>query len=173
MTMTVQTIELASEPVTPFRIAIVQSMFNRSITDLLLEGALERLRKVKQYTSPLLIVEVPGAVEIPVIVDQLLSQENEIIYDAIIALGAVIRGETDHYCYVCQQVSDGCARLSLHYHVPVIFGVLTVDNIEQARARVGEQTSEGSNSKSNKGYQVAEAALQMIVMQQKIRDTLC
>lgn len=117
-----------------FSIAIVVSQFNQTITQELLRGALERLAHYKIAKERITVVEVPGAVEIPLIV-QRLAKNNQ--HKIIIALGAVIRGETTHYEYVCQQVSAGCQRVALDYELPVIFGVLTTENEEQAWDRLG------------------------------------
>lgn len=119
---------------TSFPIAVVVSTFNQPITDALKRGALERLQELGFQSTHILLVEVPGAVEIP-IVTQMLAKKNK--FEAIIALGAVIRGETTHYDYVCEQVSQGCQQVMLDYDIPVIFGILTTENEEQAWARVG------------------------------------
>jgi len=102
---------------------------------------------------------VPGAFEIPVVVKTLLDKS---VYDAIITLGAVIRGETPHFDYICDACSSGISRLALDYGVPVIFGVLTVDTTEQALDRSGEE-------ESNKGSEAAEAALEMIGVLSQIK----
>ncbi|MGB6976649.1 MAG: 6,7-dimethyl-8-ribityllumazine synthase, partial [Gammaproteobacteria bacterium] len=106
------------------------------------------------------VVHVPGAVEIPVTAQQLANTGN---YDAIICLGAVIRGETDHYEYVCHQVSDGCQRVALDHHLPVIFGILTTDTVEQALARAG-------GSHGHKGRESADAALAMVAIMQQLHE---
>lgn len=119
---------------TSFPIAIVVSQFNTDITTALLQGALTRLQDLGFDSEHILVVEVPGAIEIPLIIQKLVGTSR---YDAIIALGAVIRGETTHYDYVCQQVSDGCRQVALENEVPVIFGVLTTENEAQAWDRLG------------------------------------
>lgn len=131
--------------------AIVVSEFNPEITSKLLEGALTRFAEKGIPRAHIKVVKVPGAIEIP-LVAQILAQRK--IYAAIIALGAVIRGETTHYDYVCQQVSDGCQKVMLDHNLPVIFGVLTTENDEQALARVG-----GANG--HKGKDAADAAMAM------------
>jgi 6,7-dimethyl-8-ribityllumazine synthase len=98
------------------------------------------------------VVEVPGAFELPLVAKQLLSSNK---FDAVIILGAVIRGETDHYDYVCQQVSAGCQQVSLEMKKPVIFGVLTTNNEDEALARVG-------GKHGHKGDDAAQAALMMV-----------
>jgi|JI10StandDraft_1071094.scaffolds.fasta_scaffold78578_4 6,7-dimethyl-8-ribityllumazine synthase len=132
------------------RIAIVVSEFNQAVTHKLLQGAQERLRElaVKEETA----VWVPGAIEIPLIVQHLAKTKA---YEAIIALGAVIRGETTHYDYVCQQVSMGCQQVALEHHIPVIFGVLTTENEQQALDRAGGQ-------QGHKGRDAVNTAFAMI-----------
>ncbi|GGI77582.1 6,7-dimethyl-8-ribityllumazine synthase [Legionella impletisoli] len=134
-----------------FPVAVVVSRFNQEITQALLSGAVQRLKERGIQEHDLVVIEVPGAVEIPLIA-QHLAKKNEV--KAIIALGAVIRGETTHYDYVCQQVSHGCQQVSLAYHIPVIFGVLTTENEEQAWDRLG-------GSHGHKGMDVADAAIEM------------
>ncbi len=114
------------------RIAIVVSQFNEEITTRLLQGALQRLEELGNQAQK--VLQVPGAIEIPLIAQKLARQNH---YDVLIALGAVIRGETDHYDYVCQQVSYGCQKVALENNIPVIFGVLTTENEQQALERVG------------------------------------
>lgn len=134
------------------RIAIVVSLFNSFITDRLRFGCVQRLMNQGVAKEHLTIVEVPGAVELP-LTSKLLAQTKQ--YDAIIMLGCVIRGDTDHYDYVCQQVSYGCQHIALENGLPVIFGVLTTDNEEQALARVG-------GLHGHKGVDAADAALTML-----------
>ncbi|MCD6039463.1 MAG: 6,7-dimethyl-8-ribityllumazine synthase [Gammaproteobacteria bacterium] len=117
-----------------FNVAIVISRFNRDITQKLYEGAIQRLEELDFNTQQVTLVWVPGAIEIP-ITAQRLAQTNK--FEAIICLGAVIRGETKHFDYVCQQVSQGCQQVSLTQNIPLIFGILTVENEEQALDRVG------------------------------------
>lgn len=133
-------------------IAIIVSRFNETITKKLAEGALNRLLERGIKRDSIDVIHVPGAVEIPLIA-KLLAKSGS--YHAIIALGAVIRGETSHYDYVCEQVSQGCQRVMLDYELPVIFGVLTTENEEQALDRVG-------GTHGHKGVDAAEAALEMI-----------
>ncbi len=135
----------------PFALAIVVSQFNSKITEALLEGAISYLQRRGFSVEDITVVHVPGAVEIP-LVAQRLAKKNR--YGAIIALGAVIRGETTHYDYVCKQVSDGCQAVSLKYDIPVIFGVLTTENEAQAYERTG-------GIHGHKGIAAAETALQM------------
>lgn len=133
-------------------IAVVTSRFNEEVTKRLHEGALARLAELGWSYAQLTDVWVPGAVEIP-LTAQALAKTGR--YSAIICLGAVIRGETAHFDYVCEQVSQGCQRVSLEQEVPVIFGVLTTENIAQALARTG-------GLHGHKGREAADAAIEMI-----------
>ena len=135
-----------------YKIAIVVSQFNQEIADNLLQGALDQLSFLGIERQSVVILKVPGAVEIP-LVAKLLAKSRK--YNAIICLGVVIRGETGHYDFVCKQVSDGCAKVMLDYEIPVIFGVLTTDTTEQALARSG-------GAEGNKGAFAADAAIKMI-----------
>lgn len=164
----IQTIPLNDIPDRPIQVAMVRSLFYPELTDLLLKGALKRLELVKAHVQSVLVVDVPGAFELPLMADTLLSSSHHKInpYDAVIALGVVMRGDTDHYRYVCEQVSQGCMRVGLATKVPVIFGVLTVENEAQAMARLGGEHGD-------KGYEAAEAALQMVHAQQRIRSVSC
>lgn len=139
-------------------IAIVISRFNEEITEKLYQGAVERLQELGVAKEAITVVWVPGAIEIPLIAKQFAHSKS---YHAIIALGAVIRGETTHYDYVCQQVSYGCQRVALTYSVPVIFGVLTTEDEEQAFARVG-------GAHGHKGRDAADAALEIISVLEQI-----
>jgi 6,7-dimethyl-8-ribityllumazine synthase len=142
----------------PFSIALVVSQFNETITSALKHGAIERLLELGFSENDLLVVEVPGAVEIP-FAAQLLAKKQQV--DVIIALGAVIRGDTSHYDYVCDQVSQGCQRVMLDNQIPVIFGVLTTDNEEQALERVG-------GSHGHKGRDAADCAMTMYSIAKQI-----
>lgn len=134
------------------QIAIIVSRFNTSITEKLLQGAMERLKEAGVNDSNISVIHVPGAIEIP-LTAQLMAKKK--YYQAIICLGAVIRGDTSHYDYVCEQVSQGCQKVMLDYDIPVIFGVLTTENEEQAAARVG-------GAEGHKGKDAADAALEMV-----------
>lgn len=136
------------------RIAIVVSQFNQNITDLLLDGTVSQLSASGVTKEQIRVFKVPGAIEIPLIA-KLLARSKE--YSAIICLGAVIRGETDHYDYVCQQVSQGCQQVMMEFEIPVIFGVLTTDTIAQAQDRVG-------GAFGHKGHEAADAAIDMIML---------
>lgn len=132
--------------------AIVVSEFNDEITDELLSGAVSQLIALGVVKKNIKVVRVPGAVEIP-LVAKLLAKSKK--YKAIICLGAVIQGDTNHYDYVCQQVSDGCQRVMLDHEVPVIFGILTTRNLKQAKDRIG-------GKEGHKGKEAAEAAVEMV-----------
>ncbi|EKD92160.1 MAG: riboflavin synthase beta chain (6,7-dimethyl-8-ribityllumazine synthase) [uncultured bacterium] len=136
------------------KIAVITSCFNDEITEKLKTGALERLMQHGISQEQLTVIDVPGAIEIPLIAKQCANQKK---YHAIICLGAVIRGETSHYDYVCEQVSQGCQKVMMHYDIPVIFGVLTTENTAQAHDRVG-------GAHGHKGYDAVDAALKMIVL---------
>lgn len=138
--------------------AIIVGEFNASITEKLLEGALARLAEHEVPAAEIDVIKVPGAVEIP-LTAQLLAKKQR--YLAIICLGAVIRGDTDHYDYVCQQVSNGCQQVMLAFEVPVIFGILTTNNEQQALDRIG-------GKEGHKGKDAADAALAMTRIMQTI-----
>lgn len=133
------------------RFGIVVSRFNEFITGKLLEGALDCLYRHGVRKSDIEIAWVPGAFEIPLIAQKLASSGR---YDAVICLGAVIRGATTHFEYVAAEVAKGIAHVALQSGVPVIFGVLTTENIEQAIERAGTKAG-------NKGFSAAETALEM------------
>lgn len=142
----------------PMTIAIVVSRFNAEITERLLDGAKSQLNSRGIDDQHITTVWVPGAVELPLAAQQFARSG---CVQAIICLGAVIQGDTDHYDYVCQQVSYGCQRVSLTHNVPVIFGVLTTQNNSQALARVG-------GHHGHKGRDAADTALAMIDVMQTI-----
>lgn len=141
-----------------FPIALIVSYFNHTVTDALKEGALERLSELGFRSRDILVIEVPGAVEIP-LVAKILAKKNRV--HAIVALGAVIRGETSHYDYVCDQVSQGCQRVMLEHDLPVIFGVLTTENEEQAWDRLG-------GKHGHKGKEAVDCAVAMHAIMQQL-----
>ena len=143
------------------RLAIVVSEFNQAITDKLLQSARNRLIERGVRASHITVVRVPGAVEIPLTAQLLAKSKN---YSAIICLGAVVRGDTNHYDYVCQQVSQGCQQAMLDFDIPIIFGLLTTDSIEQAEERAG-------GKKGDKGIEAADAALAMVKVVSAIINT--
>ena len=133
------------------KVAIVASRFNEIIVNKLLGGAVDGLVRHGVDEKNITAVWVPGAFEIPLIADKMASSGK---YDAVIAVGAVIRGSTTHYDYVCSEVSKGIAQASLKNGVPVMFGVITTENIEQALERSGSKAG-------NKGYDCALGAIEM------------
>ena len=113
------------------RLAFVVSRFNEEVTTKLLDGALARAQERGFANSDITVVWVPGAIEIPIAAQRLALRRSP--YGAIVCLGAVIRGETSHYDYVCQSVTQGCSQVALNQNIPVVFGVLTTDTEEQDR----------------------------------------
>ena len=134
------------------KVGIVAARFNEFITGKLLSGALDGLSRHGVEGDDIDIAWVPGAFEIPLIASKMAKSGK---YDAVICLGAVIRGSTSHYDYVCAEVSKGIATVSLNSDVPVMFGVLTTDTIEQAIERAGAKAG-------NKGYDCALGAVEMV-----------
>ena len=133
------------------KVGIVVARFNEFIGSKLLGGAIDGLVRHGMNEDDIEVIWVPGAFEIPVMA-QKMAQSTK--YDAIICLGAVIKGSTSHYDYVCAEVSKGIASVSLQFGLPVMFGVLTTDNIEQAIERAGTKAG-------NKGYDCALSAIEM------------
>ena len=134
------------------KIGIVVARFNEFITSKLLSGALDGLKRHEVSEENIDIAWVPGAFEIPLVASKMAQSGR---YDAVICLGAVIRGSTSHYDYVCNEVSKGIAQVSLSTALPVLFGVLTTENIEQAIERAGTKSG-------NKGYECACGAIEMV-----------
>ena len=134
-----------------FKIAIVVASFNEDITGKMLKGAKETLNQNKVKIGNIKITKVPGSFEIP-LACQRLAQEKK--YDGIVAIGCVIKGETDHYYYIANEVSRGIMDVMLNFSIPIGFGVITTNNLKQAKDR--------SSAKSNKGSEAAEAVLEMI-----------
>lgn len=140
------------------KFAIVVSRFNDFIGEHLVGGALDALNRNGAKEDDVAIFKVPGAFEIPLVAKQLALQKN---YDAVICLGAVIRGATPHFEYVSAEVSKGIANASLETGTPMAFGVITTDNIEQAIERAGSKAG-------NKGWSAAIAAIEMVDLLRKI-----
>ena len=134
------------------KIGIVAARFNEFITAKLLEGAMDGLLRHNMDEKDIHVAWVPGAFEIPLIASKMAKSRK---YEAVICLGAVIRGSTSHYDYVCSEVSKGIASVSLESGVPVMFGVLTTENIEQAIERAGTKAG-------NKGFDCAVGAIEMV-----------
>ena len=141
------------------RFAVVAAKFNRDVVDRLVEGALQGFRKHGVADDSVDLVRVPGSLEVPLVCQQLAVNGR---YAAIVALGAVIKGETDHYTYVCQEAAAGVMRATLATGVPIIFGILTCQSEELALARAG-------GAEGNKGYDAALAAIEMANLGKKIR----
>ena len=134
------------------KVALVAARFNEFITSKLVSGAMDGLLRHNVKNENVEIAWVPGAFEIPLIASKMAKTGR---YAAVICLGAVIRGTTSHYDYVCSEVSKGIAAVSLNSSIPVMFGVLTTDNIEQAIERAGTKAG-------NKGYDCALGAIEMV-----------
>lgn len=134
------------------RIGIVAARFNEFITSKLIAGAVDALRRHDVDEDQIDLAWVPGAFEIPLAAAKLAKSGR---YDAVICLGAVIRGSTTHYDYVCSEVSKGIAQISLSTGLPVMFGVLTTESIEQAIERAGTKAG-------NKGFDCAMGAIEMV-----------
>ena len=134
------------------KVGIVAARFNEFITSKLIDGALDALRRHDVADDDISLAWVPGAFEIPLVAQRMAASGD---YDAVIALGAVIRGATSHYDYVCNEVSKGVAQAALKTGVPVMFGVLTTENIEQAVERAGTKAG-------NKGFDCATGAIEMV-----------
>ena len=134
------------------KVGIVAARFNEFITSKLLDGALDGLRRHDIREDDISVAWGPGAFEIPLIASKMAKSGK---YDAVLCLGAVIRGATSHYDYVCNEVSKGIAAVSLESGVPVMFGILTTENIEQAIERAGTKSG-------NKGYDCAVGAIEMV-----------
>ena len=139
--------------------ALVVSRFNEFISGKLLEGALDCLSRHKAKDNSIKIFWVPGAFEIPLLASKLAQMET---YDAVICLGAVIRGATPHFDYVAAEVSKGIAQASFQHNKPVIFGVITADSIEQAIERAGTKSG-------NKGWDAALSAIEMADLMTKVK----
>jgi len=147
-----KTYEGTFAPLDGARFAIVTSRFNHFITDRLVEGALDALRRHGVPDDAVALVHVPGAFELGAVAHRLAASKK---FDAVLALGAVIRGATAHFDYVAGEAAKGVARAAAETGVPVIFGVLTTDTIEQAVERAGTKAG-------NKGFEAALAAFEMV-----------
>lgn len=140
------------------KIAIVAGRFNDFVVDRLIGGAVDYLTRHGASRDDLIIVRAPGAFELPIVCKKLAAAKK---YDGIVAVGAVIRGGTPHFDYVCAEATKGIAHVSLEYTLPIGFGLLTTDNLEQAVERAG---SKGGN----KGVEAASAMLESIRVLQQI-----
>ena len=142
-----------------FRFAILVSRFNDFISSKLVEGAMDALKRHGGDEDQVSLIKVPGAFEIPLAAKKLAESGK---FNAIICLGAVIRGSTPHFDYVAAEVSKGIAQVALESKVPVTFGVLTTDNLEQAIERAGSKSG-------NKGWDAAMAAMEMVNLFKEIK----
>ncbi len=142
-----------------FRFAILVSRFNDFISSKLVEGAMDALKRHGGNEDQVSLIKVPGAFEIPLAAKKLAESGK---FNAIICLGAVIRGSTPHFDYVAAEVSKGIAQVALESKVPVTFGVLTTDNLEQAIERAGSKLG-------NKGWDAAIAAMEMVNLFKQIK----
>ena len=142
------------------RIALLVSRFNSFVVESLLDGAIDTLKRHGAEERELQIVRVPGAYEMPIAARRLAASQR---YEAIIALGAVIRGGTPHFEYVAGECTKGLAQISLQYDIPIAFGVLTVDSIEQAIERAGTKAG-------NKGWDSAMAAVEMVNLMEAVQN---
>lgn len=140
------------------RVGIVVAQFNEIVTERLQQGAVSQLEKYGVIDADITIASVPGALELPRVAQKLADSGK---VDGIIALGAVIRGETSHYDYVCAETASGLARVSLDGPVPVMFGVLTTDNLDQAISRAGGKGG-------NKGADCADGLIEMINLEKQL-----
>ena len=143
----------------PAKYAVVVGRFNSFIVDSLLTGVIDTLSRHGVNGDDITVVRVPGAYEMPLTAQHLAGSNK---YDAIIAIGAVIRGGTPHFDYVAGECSKGLAQVSLQHHIPVAFGVLTVDSIEQAIERAGTKAG-------NKGVEAALSALEMVSLMKNLK----
>lgn len=141
------------------RIAIVVSRFNRSVTDNLLEGAKEAVAKLGLRCGEDDVFFVPGAFELPLVAREAVRSTH---YDAVVCLGAVVRGETPHFDYVCEQAAAGILRVALESGKPVAFGVLTTDDMPQALERAG-------GSVGNKGYEAVTTVVETLATLESVR----
>ncbi|MCQ2361722.1 MAG: 6,7-dimethyl-8-ribityllumazine synthase [Acidaminococcaceae bacterium] len=140
------------------KVAVVVSRFNEFITNKLLSGAVDCLTRHDCKEENITVAWVPGAFEIPMVAKKLAMSKK---YDAVICLGAVIRGATPHFDYVCAECAKGIAQVGMEYSVPVTFGVLTTENIQQAVERAGSKSG-------NKGVDAAMAAMEMASLMKEI-----
>lgn len=140
------------------KIGIIAARFNEFITSKLLGGAMDAIVRHGGKQEDVTVAWVPGAFEIPLVAQKMANSKK---YDAIICLGAVIRGSTSHYDYVCAEVSKGIAHVSMDSGIPVMFGVLTTDTIEQAIERAGTKAG-------NKGFDCAVGAIEMADLLRKM-----
>ncbi len=141
------------------KIGVITARFNSPVTEKLEKGALERLAEIGWRDEDIICVRVPGAVEVSLAAKMLIERGCQ----AVVALGAVIRGETSHFDYVCNSVERGCTQLMLETGCPIAFGVLTTENAEQAYARSGGE-------KGNKGEEAVDVVVEMLNLKKQIKN---
>ena len=141
------------------KFGVIVSRFNNFVTDKLLEGALDALKQHGVADENIDVVRVPGAFEIPLMAEKLAGGGK---YDALVCLGAVIRGDTPHFDYIAEAVTQGISRVMLEHRLPVAFGVLTTNNVEQAMDRAGAKME-------NKGFESALTAIEMASLNRMIK----
>lgn len=142
------------------RVGIVVTRWNEFVTDRLLTGALDCLRMLGGAEENVTIVRCPGAFEVPMVLREMAASGR---YDALVALGAVIRGATPHFDYVAGEAAGGVARMAQESGVPCGFGILTVDTVEQAIERAGTKAG-------NKGWEAAQTAVEMVTLLRRLRE---
>ncbi len=140
------------------KFGIIVSRFNNLVTDKLLEGAIDALKSYGGEEENIDIVRVPGSFEIPLLAHKMAASKQ---YDALVCLGAVIRGDTPHFDYIAEAVTTGIGNAILEHRVPISFGVLTTNNLEQAMERAGTKTA-------NKGFEAALTAIEMASLNREI-----
>ncbi|MCH8055210.1 MAG: 6,7-dimethyl-8-ribityllumazine synthase [Deltaproteobacteria bacterium] len=140
------------------KFGIIVSRFNNFVTDKLLEGAIDALKSYGGEEENIDIVRVPGSFEIPLLAHKMAASKQ---YDALVCLGAVIRGDTPHFDYIAEAVTTGIGKAMLEHRVPISFGVLTTNNVEQAMERAGTKTA-------NKGFEAALTAIEMASLNREI-----
>ncbi len=143
------------------RFGIVAARFNHRIVDLLTAGAIDCLSRHGADDKEICVVQVPGAWELPAALEELAATES---YDGLVALAVVIRGETAHFDYICQESSRGIARVGTRYRIPIGFGVLTCEDSDQAMERAGGKAG-------NKGWEAALATIEMADLVSRLRET--
>lgn len=140
------------------KFGIIVSRFNNFVTDKLLEGAIDALKSYGGEEENIDIVRVPGSFEIPLLAHKMAASKQ---YDALVCLGAVIRGDTPHFDYIAEAVTTGIGKAMLEHRIPISFGVLTTNNVEQAMERAGTKTA-------NKGFEAALTAIEMASLNREI-----
>ena len=145
---------------TGMKFALVASRFNHFVTDQLVSGCVDALIREGAFDNDITLVRVPGSFEIPTVVKQLASEDR---FNAVIALGAVIRGDTPHFDYIAAEVTKGIAQASMQYDTPVIYGVVTTDTLDQAIDRAGAKSG-------NKGADAARTAIEMADLRRRLKE---